>query len=207
MTVVALGARNKAQIVAVMGASGSGKSTFLKQIIRKTLPSRLLIWDPMTEYGDFGEGTRTLSDVMNKMRANIFAIDFLPSSDPEQMKKQFDLFCQLAFAAGNLTLIAEELAFVTSPSYAPPGWAAVTLKGRHKGLKVYGASQRPASIDKHFFSNATKVRTGRLNYAADIKTLANVLSVQPEQIQGLLQLEYLERDMSTGKVTAGKLAI
>jgi len=201
------GSRNKAQIVAVMGASGSGKSTFLKQTIRKTLPNRLMIWDPMTEYGDFGEPTRTLADVMAKMRASAFCIDFIPSADPEQMRKQFDLFCQLAFAAGNLTLIAEELAFVTSPSFAPTGWAAVTLKGRHKGLKVYGASQRPASIDKHFFSNATTVRTGRLNYSADIKTLANVLSIVPEQVQSLLPLEYLERDMSTGKVTSGKMKI
>ncbi len=201
------GSRNKAQIVAVMGASGSGKSTFLKQTIRKTLPKRLLIWDPMTEYGDLGEPTRTLSDVMAKMRDPVFCIDFIPAADPEQMRKQFDLFCQLAFAAGNLTLIVEELAFVTSPSFAPPGWAAVTLKGRHKGLKVYGASQRPASIDKHFFSNATTVRTGRLNYAADIKTLANVLSIVPDQVQSLLPLEYLERDMSTGKVTAGTIKI
>ncbi|TAN78248.1 MAG: hypothetical protein EPN14_06740 [Gallionella sp.] len=28
-----------------------------------------------------------------------------------------------------------------------PGWAQVTMAGRHKGLKVIGASQRPASID------------------------------------------------------------
>lgn len=202
-----IGSRNKALIVAVMGASGSGKSTYLKQTIRKTLPNRLLIWDPMHEYGDFGEPCAKLSDLMTLMSTPSFCVDFLPAPDPEQMKKQFDLFCQLAFAAGNLTLVVEELAFVTSPGFAPPGWAAVTLKGRHKALKVYGASQRPAAIDKHFFSNATKVRTGRLNYAADIKTLANVLGIAPEQVQSLLPLEFLERDMSTGNVIAGKLKI
>ena len=200
-------ARNKAVIIAVMGASGSGKSAFIKQTIRKELPRRLMIFDPMKEYGDFGEVVTTAGALLAKAKGDTFAICFQPVSDPDMMKRQFDYFCTLAHAVGNLTMICEELSFVTSPSKAPPGWSAVTLTGRHRKLRVYGSSQRPASIDKNFFSNATKVRTGRLNYAADIKTLANVLGVDVKQIQDLLPLEYLERDMGSGKVTAGKLVI
>ena len=80
----------------------------------------------------------------------------------------------------------------------------VTLKGRHKGLTVYGNSQRPASIDKNFFGNATIIRTGRLNFAADVKVLANVLQVQALEVQSLQPLEYIERDMGTGAISRGK---
>ncbi|MGH8719649.1 MAG: hypothetical protein ACREV0_12025 [Burkholderiales bacterium] len=59
--------------------------------------------------------------------------------------------------------------------------------------------QRPAAIDKHFFGNASVIRTGRLNYAAD------VLDVAGDEIRELPQLAWIERDMRSGKVQRGKI--
>jgi hypothetical protein len=81
------------------------------------------------------------------------------------------------------------------------------MRGRHKGMTVIGASQRPASIDKHFFGNATIVRTGRLNFAADIKVLANVLHVPGSHILSLAPLEFFQRDMQTGDTQRGALKV
>lgn len=198
------GAAHKAKIIAVMGASGSGKSLYVKQGLKTQRPRRLLVWDPLHEYGEFGHVVTSLADLAERCKAQTFALCFHPSADPAKAKKQFDVFCQIAYAAGSLTLVAEELAFVTSPSWAPAGWSMVTLKGRHKGLTVYGNSQRPASIDKNFFGNATIIRTGRLNFAADVKVLANVLQVQALEVQSLQPLEYIERDMGTGAISRGK---
>lgn len=190
-----------------MGASGSGKSLFVKRALIAAMPIRLMIWDPQQEYGNHGAVLTRLADVVTACQQPRFGVVFQPTGDTEAAKKQFDLFCKIAYAAGNLTLVCEELAFVTSPSWAPAGWSQCTLKGRHKGLKIYGLSQRPAAIDKNFFGNATSIRTGRLNFAADVKVLANVLQVPAEQVQALKPLEYIERDMGTGAVHRGKLKI
>lgn len=108
-------------------------------------------------------------------------------------------------AAGNLSLVIEELRFVTTPSRAPLGWAQVCLTGRHRGLKVFGISQRPASIDKDFLGNCTAIRTGRLAYPEDVKAVCKVMGVPSSKVEALRPLEWLEKDMASGKLTAGVL--
>lgn len=197
------GAKNKALIVAVMGASGSGKSAFVKKEIMRARPRRLMIFDPLKEYGAFGEVVTSTAALRTKARAKFFALVFQPSM--ALIKEQFDFFCAVSYDSGYCTVVCEELSLVTTANKAPPAWSLITLTGRHKKMCVYGLSQRPASIDKNFFSNATKVRCGRLNYAADIQTLANVLNVPRDKVQNLLPLEFIERETSTGKITTGKL--
>jgi hypothetical protein len=202
-----MSASNQAQIFAFMGASGSGKSSAIKQAIARSKPARLLIWDLQGEYAHAGEAVGKLEVLRAKLATGgargRFALVFTPASSPDTIRRQFDLFCQLAYCAGNLTLIAEELFDVTLPSWAPAGWSMVTRKGRHRGLKVYGVSQRPAAIDKHFFGNASVIRCGRLNFEADVRTMANVLGVAAEEIRALLALAWIERDMRSGQSRRG----
>lgn len=94
-----------------------------------------------------------------------------------------------------------------SCSPTPPGWGVATRKGRHSKPKVYGAFQRPAAIDKHFFGNATLIRTGRLNFEADLRVMANVLGTTPEEIRDLKPLAWIERDMQSGARRTGVLTV
>jgi hypothetical protein len=128
-----------------------------------------------------------------------------PSTLPTARARQFDFLCRAAIAAGNLTLVVEELRFVTTPSRAPMGWAQVCLTGRHAGLTVFGASQRPASIDKDFLGNCSKVRTGRLTYPEDVKAVSAAARIPAAEIDLLKPLEWIEKDLATGKTTRGKL--
>lgn len=206
-----MSAANDASIVAVMGSSGSGKSLYIKQFLQRKKPVRLIVWDAQAEYSGFGKVVNTVQAAFDLMvaagRGGSFNIVFVPGNGAKIAQLQFDAICQIVYAAGYMTFVVEELAFVTSPSYAPPGWAAVTLKGRHRGLRVIGASQRPASIDKHFFGNATTIRTGRLNFESDLATLSNVLQVPRDEILNLQPLQFVERDMHTGKVSRGRLKV
>ena len=205
------GARNAAAIVAVIGASGSGKSLYLKQTLRASRPPRLMVWDPQGEYEGHGDTVDRLETVRQALVAagdrGRFALVFAPAFEPKAIPGQFGAFCQLAYAAGHVALVCEELADVTQPSWAPAGWSLATRKGRHRGLTIYGASQRPASIDKDFFGNATLIRCGRLNFEADLRTMANVLGVTQDQIRDLRPLQWVERDMQTGQTTTGTLKI
>lgn len=199
--------KNKAAIIAVLGASGSGKSTFVKRALASSKPKRLLVWDPMREYTHGKEATRLadLADVIEAGKAGSFAVTFRPSTQDSMRARQFDVFCGLALAAGNLTLVVEELRFVTTPSRAPLRWAEVTMTGRHRGLKVIGTSQRPASIDKDFLGNATLIRTGRLVYPEDVRAVSKAMRVTDADVEALAPLDWLEVDMQTGKKASGRL--
>lgn len=194
---------NKANINAVMGGSGSGKSTFIKREIARLKPKRLIVFDVMHEYGDLGQPVKLCGELAMLAKEKSFKLIFQPSS--RGMQQQFDFICRLAFEVGDLVFVVEELNRVTQATKAPPAWQDCTSRGRHQKLIIYGASQRPASVDKDFFSNATRIRTGRLNFEADIKTLANVLNVQAVDIFELMPLQFIERDMTNGKVTRGQL--
>jgi hypothetical protein len=202
-----VGQHNVADITAAMGATGSGKSMFVKGELIRTKPSRLMVWDFKREYGKFATPVTRLSDVLSMARAEHFVIVFQPSHAPAIGKDQFDVFCQIAFAAKRLTFVGEELSFTTSAGFAPAGWSMLTLAGRSEALTIYGTSQRPACIDKNFFSNCTRIRSGRLNFEDDIRTMARVLKVKPDQVDTLLPLHYIERDMNTQKTTSGKVKI
>lgn len=201
--------KNVASNIAVMGASGSGKSTFIKRAVAYSRPARLLVWDPMREYAEFGQVTRNLGELVAKIteggKRNRFNLVFQPASDDKTRARQFDVFCGIAMAAGQCVVIVEELKFVTRPSWSPVRWAQVTMTGRHKGLRVIGASQRPASIDKDFLGNATVIHTGRLAYAEDVRAVAKAMQVEELDIAALKPLEWIEKNMQTGRLSRGTI--
>jgi hypothetical protein len=200
---------NQAIIVARMGASGSGKSLDVKNKLRESHPTRLLIWDTMNEYADFAQRADTLSKMVEGMKSSAtFRLRYVPERvDPKKLAERFDVFCAVAYAAGDLVMVVEELQTVTSPSFAGASWSDCTLRGRHKGLTIIGVSQRPASVDKNFFSNCTLVITGRLNYVEDIRCMANVLGVPEEAIGEMPQLAFIQRNMTTGETHAGDVPL
>lgn len=188
---------NKASVIAVIGATGSGKGVFIKSHIKKS-EKRLAIWDYMREYQHICDVvTDKIGVAIAAIRRGNFKVAFQPSYDDKIRAKQFDMFCKACVFAGNVLVVIEELAFVTSPSYAPPGWKMVTSIGRHRGLRVIGASQRPAQVDKAFWSNCTEVHCGFLLYEEDQKVMAKALQVPISDVAGLVELQYIHRNVRT----------
>lgn len=205
---VKLNGRGEAFIAAAIGSTGSGKSYWVKSQVREAAPSRLLVWDPQEEYGglDFGKiYTDRLALIRAVAKAPTFRAIYRPGDKLSQYGPRFDWFCRLVYALGNCTAIFEELADVTEPSRAPDSWSVITRKGRHKALRVYATSQRPAKVDKDFFGNATLIHCGRLNYAEDQRVMAAVLGVPPAKLAGLPDKAFIERNVLTGAISEGKL--
>jgi hypothetical protein len=199
---------NNAEVIAVIGATGSGKGVFIKHSALKKSDKRLLIWDYMREYASLTDlQTDKLGPVIQSLKGAQFRAAFHPSFDDKTRAGQFDLMCRAAVHAGNLRLVVEELAFVTSATHAPGGWKMVTSVGRHKGLRVIGASQRPAQVDKAFWSNCTEIHCGFLNYEADQKVMAGVLGVTIDDIKGLEPLEYFHKNVRTKELVRGKVRV
>lgn len=184
-----------AQLIAALGSRGMGKSAWVKQLLAKLKPARLAVWDLMQEYE--GEGTTDLGAAIRAMKGARWRVVFYPSGDKKVRAQQFDLFCRALMASSSkarpVWAVLEELAFVTTPSWAPGAWQEVTLLGRHRGLSVVGTSQRPASIDKDFLGNCTMVHCAGLGYQPDAKAVAVRLGCDPQELMNLEQLHYLER--------------
>lgn len=201
----------KADITAVIGASGSGKTHYVMSEIRRRNPRRLLVWDTKGEFyaEGYGQQVTKIADVIRLLKAagakGRFAICYKPRGDKADMQKQFNLFCLAAFAAKHMLIVAEELSDVTTASHAVEGWRRITTQGRTEGLTIYGLSQSPAQIDKDFYGNCSRVRTGRLNFETHIKVMSNCMSCDRDEIASMQPGQYIERDMNTGQITRGRV--
>lgn len=177
------GTRNKASIIAVIGASGTGKSSYIKGELLKRY-KRLLIWSPLEktdQYASFCSGVVVngkISEFVNQVKKGEKAIVFVPTGSDAQVKDQFDKFCRVVWELEGSTVLVEELSRVTMASWSPQAWRNLSTAGRHQGLTIIGTSQRPASIDKDFLGNCTEVRCYRVNYDNDAKVMADSLSLQ-----------------------------
>jgi len=207
---------NKPRIEAYIGASGSGKGVSINARLRELAPARLLIWDPRDEYRKHARAV-SLQAAVKAVAASAgkpFALRVIHDgkSPPDAA---FGLLCNLAFRARDVLLLAEELSDVTTASRAPPAWRQCITQGRHQGLHILGAAQRPALIDKTFLGNATYIRCFTLRYADDRMAMAKALDVPPETISALQTTErasstvirFYERDFRAGTQQPGSITL
>lgn len=179
-----IGTANDAKIVAVIGASGMGKSSYIKGELLKNY-SQLLVWSPLEETDDYksfcgGVVVSKITDLVAKIKAGERAIVYYPRGSDKEVKTQFDRFCRCVWECKNAHVLIEELSRVTMASWAPPAWKNLSTAGRHKGLTLIGTSQRPANIDKDFLGNCTEIRCYRVNYDTDAKVMADALNLRTE---------------------------
>ncbi|WP_137940248.1 hypothetical protein [Chitinivorax sp. B] len=203
---MAISRNNKAEIHAAIGASGSGKTTWVMSELQRLKPKRLMIWDTKGEFAreGYAQPVTRLQDVVSLVTGQkAFKVAFQPWGDDKRMHALFDIFCMAAFQAKNLVLVAEELSDVTLPSRAVAGWRRCTSQGRSEGITIYGLTQRPASVDKHFFGNCSTIRCGRLNYAQDVAVMANALRVEKLKIEAIRSHQWIRRDLFSGKLEFG----
>lgn len=208
--------KNRPDIRAYIGATGSGKGVSIREHLRREKPKRIIIWDPLREYGEFARHEVNLSQAIARMgNPGAFAVAYCPGGDPGTYAAKFELLCRAAFAAGDCTFLVEELAEVTSPSYAPLAWKKCTTQGRHRGLRIIAASQRPAQVDKNFLGGCTYIRCFTLRYPADRQAMAGAMSVKQSEIDELNTIEteahtkitYIERDFRWGNTTKDTITL
>lgn len=196
-----------AEIVAVMGATGSGKSMYVKGERIKKSDRRLAVWDYKREYQDYGTVTERLGDAVRMMGQKEFKVIFRPSFDDKIRAQQFDVFCRAVWHARNVKCVVEELSMVTTPQRAPAGWKMLTCTGRGQGISIIGLSQRPAQVDKDFFDNCTELRTGTLAGKRSIQVMADELGVTEDDIRGLQPLQFIHKNLRTKKIFTGTVKI
>lgn len=202
---------NSAAIVAVVGASGNGKGLFIKSELRKLPRTRpVLVWSPLEQTDDYaavigGVRVDTIHALVAAVKEGKRRIVFVPSN--VENKGQFDRWCRIAWELEGWVIVVEELSRVTTPSYAPPAWKNLSTAGRHRGIKIYGAMQRPAQCDKDFLGNASEIRCYAVNWRSDAKAMSDVMDEEQPTIRALPKFHYIHRVMETKTNTRGVVSL
>lgn len=203
------GVSARPRVIAILGSTGSGKSTWLKRELLTPTPSRLMVWDysPVNEYERFARYV-SLGQLVRATGQAAFRVAFQAPHNAAARAACFDLFCRAALRAGESVVVIEELRYVTTPSRSPDNFAALVMTGRKAGLTVIGTSQRPAHIDKDFLGNATQLHVGALGYDVDVDVMTREMrldAAESARLRTLKPLEWMHRDRETGLLSAGKL--
>jgi hypothetical protein len=119
----------------------------------------------------------------------------------------FNPFCRIAFAWAicghdkrlKTSIIAEELADVTSPQKAPEGWGILLRQGMGFGANIYAVTQRPSESDKTVMGNASYLHTHYMQRQQDRVYMGREMDIEPEKIGNLQRYKYIERH-NTGKI-------
>lgn len=200
---------NRPSIRAYIGASGSGKGVSVEAHLKAEKPARLVVWDPQDEWAALGRVVTSVDQLREAMKRPTWRLVYQPGMDSKKFPARFSAFCEVAYTAGDCTMLVEELADVTSPSWAPPAWGRCCTSGRHRGLCVIACTQSPALVDKKFLGNATYIRCFTLREEPHRKRMALALDVPIAQVNALQTVElpdgtgaditFYERDFRTGE--------
>ncbi|HWP19768.1 MAG TPA: hypothetical protein VNO84_11615 [Burkholderiaceae bacterium] len=206
-----MAAHNDARIWGVVGASGTGKGVWIKQKLREDNPPRLIAWDFKAEYGEFAKQAPTLDAVRRAMIAagnGPLRMRYVPRGAGEKaLRAEFEALCELVYAFGHCTFIAEELANVTTPGWAPAAWRKMTTSGRHEAVHIIGATQSPALVDKSFLGNCTLIHCCALREHLHRVAVARSMDIDPGRIAALVKLQWIEKDFDTGEVRDGWVTV
>jgi hypothetical protein len=204
-----MAADRKGSSWAVLAMSEMGKGVWLKARLAADKPKRLLIWDVVDEYDRQARKVATFAELLRAIAAPTFAVRYVPKGKKtKDLRAEFETFCLIAYAAAESVIVVEELADVTSPSWAPPAWRALNTRGRHhQGLTLYWCSQSPAFIDKASLGNATHMHVGYLGEPRHRQAAAAHMGCNADDINALKQGEYLEYVKATKELSAGAVSI
>ena len=199
-----MGVENKASCEAVIGKAGSGKSTFTKRMVKEQKPKRIAVWSlnellpdgsPLEDWTGVIKGkiVRTVGELIRELNKATFKVVFFPSTDTKLRMVQFDYFCKAVFKAKNLTVVVEELHYVTNPNpmMVLESWTALSCLGRKMGVHLIGTSQRPAHMDKDFLGNCSRVICLAIRHPADRKAVSDNAVIPVKMIAALDPLEYI----------------
>jgi len=188
--------RESGRIIATAGMSQSGKTT---QIKKDTLQhDRLVVWDVRGEWP--ADPAVKVERLVNRQQlwealADQYAGRYAYVPDGNNLQEEFDQFCKLAYLWGQMhpaTIIADELADVTTPSKAPDGWGQLLRKGKLYGNLIYGISQFPTESDKTTWRNADILRCFVVVADEDRAYMARRMGVSADQIPGE-KYQYIEK--------------
>lgn len=178
-----------AKRMAIYGKSGSGKSYYLKSIIKDM--DRVVVFDPEEEYGELPGFTEVdrLSDLLELLRDcwdTSFRVAYVPSAgrEPEDLHKVSQIIERIgeAYKCGKLdktmAFAVDELNLsfsLTVNTDKLDGFARLCSRGRKRGIHLIGSTQRPAEVSTRFRGNLDRIAVFQLAQKIDVDAAAKAV--------------------------------
>jgi len=201
--------RRTGEIGLFTGKTRSGKTHQLKKRIARE--RRVIVWsvkEAVDKYAENWPGRAVKVRGLHQLKALVMQIGKAPGIiiyTPASIK-EFGDFCKIAHAWGIMTpcsVVAEELADVTSPGKAPDGWGELVRQGAGWGINIYGVTQRPAESDKTIIGNMSFIHAHQVMRDKDRQYIASEMALPVEDLQKLTGYQWIER-WQCGKLKTGK---
>jgi hypothetical protein len=114
-----------------------------------------------------------LEEAANLSKGPKFKLRWSGSRDPVL----FEGFCWLAMQRGDVVLAVDEIQFFVkkTASGIPKYFQECCLAGRHKGVRVFCTSQRPALTHNDFLSQVQRWYLFKMNFADDIDAIKRMI--------------------------------
>ena len=187
------------------GKRGSGKSSFLKQYARGF--GRVLVWDPKNEYGQALGVDPIRSPIELAARIDEPRLVYVPPRGLPRKKllPVFDFVCECVAARRHRSLfLVDELQGVSSSWGGSGWWDFLEREGRHDGVELAAAAQRPVMIDGQVIANATRIVVFRLGHSRDRRLIADELDIDADRLR-IPPLDFLDFDVESETLKPGRL--
>lgn len=191
------------RLVIISGASQSGKTHYARH--SAAMSSRCIVWDPEDQWSQL-PGFRKVNDRRELLKLVMatkgqLRVAFVAGGD---LRGAFDFWSRCAFYWGRFlgpcTVIAEELADVSTPAKASGSWGVLVRRGLKRGITIYAISQRWAEADKTAIGNASCFVIFR-STPEDTVYMAKKTGAPYISIAGLHPRQFIEVDALTWRVS------
>lgn len=186
------------EVMIISGRRGFGKSTHAKHIARAS--PKLIIWDPMFEYGKFGTVVRRVKDGEN--------LDRIVVQTSNNTTKEFEEFCKyIWYNKKNVIVIIDELDEHAKHTILPPYCGKLFRLGRHKGIGCVGIARRIAMLHKTPPAQAHHIVSFNQSLPNDVEYLAEFIGKERAiKLRTLPKFTYLWVNTETDVVEIGKVS-
>ena len=185
------------EIIFVSGQRGSGKTYWVKDHLKGL--TRYLLYDTMGEYesGPHFEEIEELIDflVPYENGGGFFEVVFDPIEHSD-----FETFCEVALALGNVYVVIEEIDQFATPYQTPIALQKMIKYGRHRGVNVLGVSRRPSEVSRLFTSQTTRFIIFRMFEPRDITYYKSIIGPVADCLNQINNYDFFDIDFNKGGV-------
>ncbi|MCY3670065.1 MAG: type IV secretion system DNA-binding domain-containing protein [Alphaproteobacteria bacterium] len=179
-----------AQRVAVVGATGSGKTTLVRQLLERA--QRVVAYDPK----GLGEHGLPAGDAATGERVAVLRD---PTTEPDA---EVDAVCREVWARGNVLLVLDDAMVLSGTK--PPHWLQVVVTmGRSRGIGVLSVVQRPRTVPRILLTEAEHVIAFRVRHPDDAELLARLASRRLAAAAALPRYDYVWCDLEADEWRRG----
>ena len=104
---------------------------------------------------------------------------------PDNAEDDVGVFSRLVYARGDIAVFFDEVHLIAPLHSVDPDLANLFRRGRHRGVRVVFASQRPSAVNNLLTSQANKFTFFRLVNHRDLAYVEQYLDIDPKILKNL----------------------